>query len=335
MLLGVHIADVSFYVQEGSPIDREAAQRGTSVYLPDQVIPMLPARLSHDICCLQPAVDRLTLSICIELAADGRMGRYEVVDTVIRSQARLTYTQVAAYLDGNPTHDSWNPAIGAVLARMDHLASVLRQQRLTAGSLDFDLPEADIVLNSEGKIDTILRAERTRAHMLIEEFMLLANRTVAAHLARLGVPALYRVHEPPSAEKLMPFSAFVRTFGYALPDTGRLQSRAVQTLLDAAQGTPAAPLINHLLLHHCRGRIMPWKTGPFRPACTHYTHFTSPIRRPGLIVHRLLRVDIAGRGCHVSVRVLAFCLSDCHIHFHERAVADDAEREGYMSKKVC
>jgi len=249
MLLGVHIADVSFYVHEGSPLDREAAQRGTSVYLPDQVIPMLPARLSHDVCCLQPEVDRLTLSVFIELTADGRTVRYEVVDTVIRSQARLTYTRVAEYLDGNPRAlASWNPAIGAVLAHMDHLASLLRQQRLTAGSLDFDLPEADIVLDSKGKIDTILRAERTRAHMLIEEFMLLANRTVAAHLAGLGVPALYRVHEPPSAEKLMPFSAFVRTFGYTLPDTGRLQPRAVQTLLDAAQGTPAAPLINHLLL---------------------------------------------------------------------------------------
>ena len=159
---------------------------------------MLPARLSHDICCLQPEVDRLTLSVFIELTADARTVRYEIVDTVIRSQARLTYTRVAEYLDGNPRAlDGWNPAIGAVLERMDHLASVLRQQRLAAGSLDFDLPEADIVLDTEGKVDTIVRAERTR-HMLIEELMLLANRTVAAHLAGLGVPALYRVHEPPS-----------------------------------------------------------------------------------------------------------------------------------------
>jgi len=304
-LLGVHIADVSFYVHEGSPLDREAAQRGTSVYLPDRVIPMLPARLSHDICCLQPAVDRLTLSVFIELAADGRTVRYEVVDTVIRSQARLTYTRVAEYLDGNPRAlDSWNPAIGAVLARMDHLASLLRQQRLTAGSLDFDLPEADIVLDSEGKIDTILRAERNRAHMLIEEFMLLANRTVAAHLARLGVPALCRVHEPPSAEKLMPFHAFVRTFGYTLPDTGRLQPRAVQVLLDAVQGTPAAPLINHLLLRSLpRAHYAMENSGHFGLACTHYTHFTSPIRLyPAPIVQRLLPDAAASVGMSAACR---------------------------------
>jgi len=338
-LLGVHIADVSFYVHEGSPLDREAAQRGTSVYLPDRVIPMLPARLSHDICCLQPAVDRLTLSVFIELAADGRTVRYEVVDTVIRSQARLTYTRVAEYLDGNPRAlDSWNPAIGAVLARMDHLASLLRQQRLTAGSLDFDLPEADIVLDSEGKIDTILRAERTRAHMLIEEFMLLANRTVAAHLARLGVPALYRVHEPPSAEKLMPFHAFVRTFGYTLPDTGRLQPRAVQVLLDAVQGTPAAPLINHLLLRSLpRAHYAMENSGHFGLACTHYTHFTSPIRRyPDLIVHRLLRDSAAPGGMSAARREFwRFCLPEIATSTStSERLADDAEREGENVKKV-
>src|SRR5262249_34173482 len=143
--------------------------------------------------------------------------------------------RVAEYLDGNArTLDGWHPDLGVVLQRLDTLASVLRQQRLAAGSLDFDLPEADIVLDSEGRIDAILRAQRTRAHMLIEEFMLLANRTVAAHLARLGVPALYRVHEPPDPTKLVQFSAFVRTFGYAFPATGRLQPGAVQTLLDTA-----------------------------------------------------------------------------------------------------
>src|SRR5262249_44288351 len=142
MLLGVHIADVSFYVREGSPIDREAAQRGTSVYFPDRVIPMLPARLSNQVCCLQPEVDRLTLSVLIELTAAGHPVRYDIVDSVIHSQARLTYTRVAEYLDGNARAlDGWNPAIGAVLERMDALASVLRQQRLAAGSLDFDLPE--------------------------------------------------------------------------------------------------------------------------------------------------------------------------------------------------
>jgi ribonuclease R len=348
--LGVHIADVSFYVHADSPIDREAAQRGTSVYFPDRVIPMLPARLSHEVCCLQPEVDRLTLSIFIELTAAGHPVHYAIVESVIRSQARLTYTRVAEYLDGNARAlDGWDPAIGAVLERMDALASVLRQQRLAAGSLDFDLPEADIILDSEGRIDTIVRAERTRAHMLIEEFMLLANRTVAAHLARLGVPALYRVHDPPDADKLAQFSAFVRTFGYALPDTGRLQTGAVQTLLDAAQGTPAAPLINHLLLRSLpRAHYAVDKSSHFGLGFTYYTHFTSPIRRyPDLIVHRLLRDSAAGATASAQGEALsggmsatrrefwASCLPDlaASTSTSER-LADDAEREVEQLKKV-
>jgi len=337
--LGVHIADVSFYVREGSPIDREAAQRGTSVYFPDRVIPMLPARLSNEVCCLQPEVDRLTLSVCIELTAAGHTVRYDIVDSVIHSQARLTYTRVAEYLDGNTRAlDGWNPAIGAVLERLDALASVLRQQRLAAGSLDFDLPEADIVLDSEGRINTIVRAERTRAHMLIEECMLLANRTVAAHLARLGVPALYRVHEPPDPAKLAQFSAFVRAFGYAFPETGRLQPGTVQTLLDAAQGTPEAPLINHLLLRSLpRAHYVVDNSGHFGLGFTYYTHFTSPIRRyPDLIVHRLLRDSAAPRGMSAARREFwVSCLPQiaASTSTSER-LADDAEREVENLKKV-
>lgn len=339
VLLGVHIADVSFYVPEGGLIDREAAQRGTSVYFPDRVIPMLPARLSNDVCCLQPEVDRLALSVCIELTAHGHPVRYDIVDTVIRSQARLTYTRVAEYLDGNHRAlDSWDPAIGAVLERMDALAAVLRQQRLAAGSLDFDLPEADIILDSEGKIDAIVRAERTRAHMLIEELMLLANRTVAAHLARLGVPALYRVHEPPEPEKLAPFSTFVRTFGYAFPETGRLQPGAVQTLLEAVQGTPEAALINHLLLRSLpRAHYAVDNHGHFGLACTHYTHFTSPIRRyPDLIVHRLLRDSAAPGGMSAARREFWIsCLPEIATSTStSERLADDAEREVENLKKV-
>jgi ribonuclease R len=339
MQLGVHIADVSFYVREGSPMEREAAQRGTSVYFPDRVIPMLPGRLSHDICCLQPEVDRLTLSVFIELTADGRTVHYEIADTVIRSQARLTYTRVAEYLEGNPrTLDGCNPAIGAVLERLDHLASILRQQRLEAGSLDFDLPEADIVLDIEGKINAIVRAERTRAHMLIEECMLLANRTVAAHLARLSVPALFRVHEPPSPEKLAQFSAFVRTFGYTLPDTGRLQPGAIQALLDAAQGTPEAALINHLLLRSLpRAHYAVDNSGHFGLACTHYTHFTSPIRRyPDLIVHRLLRDSATPGGMSAARRefwIRALPEIATSTSTSER-LADEAERAVENLKKV-
>jgi len=339
VLLGVHIADVSFYVREGSPIDREAAQRGTSVYFPDRVIPMLPARLSNQVCCLQPEVDRLTLSVLIELTAAGHPVRYDIVDSIIYSQARLTYTRVAEYLDGNARAlDSWNPAIGTVLERMDALASVLRQQRLASGSLDFDLPEADIILDSEGRIDAIVRAERTRAHMLIEEFMLLANCMVAAHLARLGVPALYRVHASPDPAKLAQFSAFVRTFGYVFPETGHLQPGMVQTLLGAAQGTPEAPLINHLLLRSLpRAQYAVDNGGHFGLGFTYYTHFTSPIRRyPDLIVHRLLRDSAAPGGMSAARREFwASCLPEIAISTStSERLADDAEREVEQLKKV-
>ncbi len=339
VLLGVHIADVSFYVREGSPIDREAARRGTSVYFPDRVIPMLPARLSNEVCCLQPDVDRLTLSVFIELTAAGHTVHYNIADSVIHSQARLTYTRVAEYLDGNARAlDGRNPGIGTVLERLDALASVLRQQRLAAGSLDFDLPEADIVLDSQGRIDAIVRAERTRAHTLIEECMLLANHTVATHLARLSVPTLYRVHEPPDAAKLEQFSAFVRTFGYAFPETGCLQPGAVQTLLDAARGTPAAPLINHLLLRALpRAQYAVDNSGHFGLGFTCYTHFTSPIRRyPDLIVHRLLRDSAAAGGMSATRREFwASCLPDiaASTSTSER-LADDAEREVEQLKKI-
>ncbi len=337
--LGVHIADVSFYVPEGGPVDREAAQRGTSVYFPDRVIPMLPARLSNEICCLRPEAERLTLSVLIDLTADGRTVRYEIVEAVIRSQARLTYSRVAAYLDGDTQAlAGLPPAIGPVLEHMDALAMHLRQQRLATGSLDFDLPEADIILNSEGKIDAILRAERTRAHMLIEEFMLLANRTVATHLAQLGVPALYRVHEPPSAEKLLQFSTFVRSFGYTIPDKGRLQPGALQHLLEAVQGKPEATMINHLLLRSlARAQYSVQNSGHFGLACAHYTHFTSPIRRyPDLIVHRLLRDCLGPAGMSAARRAM------WAVHLPRLAeatslterLADEAEREVETLKKV-
>jgi len=200
------------------------------------------------------------------------------------------------------------------------------------------LPEADIVLDSAGRVDTIVRAERTRAHMLIEEFMLLANRTVAAHLAKLGVPALYRDHASPDPAKLAQFSAFVRTFGYAFPETGRLQPGMVQTLLDAAQGTPEAPLINHLLLRSLpRAQYAVDPSGHFGLGFTYYTHFTSPIRRyPDLIVHRLLRDSAAPGGMSAARREFwASCLPDiaASTSTSER-LADDAEREVEQLKKV-
>jgi ribonuclease R len=337
--LGVHIADVSYYVHEDSPMDHEAAQRGTSVYFPDRVIPMLPGRLSHDICCLQPDVDRLTLSVFIELTADGRPVHYEMAETVIHSRARLTYAQVAAYLDGETAALApWPLVIGPMLHRLDALAAVLRAQRVAAGSLDFDLPEVELVLDSRGKIDTIVRAERTRAHILIEEGMLLANRTVATHLVRLGVPMLYRVHEAPGAEALAPLQTCLRTFGYDLTDTAPLQPGSLQTLLVTVAGQPEAPLLHHLLLRSLpRAHYAAALQGHFGLCYPAYTHFTSPIRRyPDLIVHRILRDTMAPGGMTAARRIRWQALLPdlaAATSMRERQ-ADDAEREVEHLKKV-
>jgi ribonuclease R len=337
--LGVHIADVSHYVREGSPLDREAYDRGTSVYFPDQVIPMLPPRLSNEICCLQPEVDRLCMSVFVDLTPEAEVIGYDITDTVICSQARLTYNGAAEYLDGNPRIlAGCPPAIGEVLQRMDVMATRLRARRFAEGSIDFDLPESDIVLDNEGRIDKILRAERHRAHMLIEEFMLLANRTIAAHLAELAVPALYRIHEPPNLEKIAQFNAFVGAFGYAVEGEEALQPRAVQAVLAAVAGKPEEMVINHLLLRSMqRARYAPQNSGHFGLAFTHYTHFTSPIRRyPDLIVHRLLR-DTRRQGGLTAARrdFWASRLPEMaeHTSLRERR-ADDAERDVVELKKV-
>lgn len=329
--LGVHIADVGHYVREGSVVDREAYIRGISVYFPDRVIPMLPSRLSNEICCLQPEADRLTRSVCIEITPGGDVVRYHLMPSIIRSQARLTYTQVADYLEGNSRAlAGWNPAIGDVLVRMDVLAEVLRRKRIEAGSIDFDLPESDIILDNEGKIDNILRAERNRAHALIEEFMLLANRTVARHLARLRLPALYRVHEQPPIEKIARFNAFVRAFGYALGEADKLQPRDIQRLLLKVRDKPEEDIINRLLLRSMsRARYAHQNAGHFGLAFMHYTHFTSPIRRyADLIVHRLLHdVSRAGKMPEQRLGYWAHHLPPIaeQVSTRER-IADEAER---------
>jgi ribonuclease R len=337
--LGVHIADVSHYVAERSPIDREAYQRGTSVYFPDRVIPMLPSRLSTEVCCLQPEVDRLTQSVLMELAPDGEMVRYDMVESVICSQARLTYTRVADYLDGNPRAlDSWNPAIGEVLERMQTLARQLREQRLAAGSLDLEIPETEVVLDREGRVASIARVSRNAAHGIIEEFMLLANRTVARHLAQLKLPMLYRVHEPPAADKLEQFHAVAATLGYARDSYSDLTPQALQAILEAARDRPEERRVNYVLLRAMqRAHYAAHLGAHFGLGFEHYTHFTSPIRRyPDLIGHRLLRDAMRPGGMPVGRQdVWASTLPNlaAHVSTRER-LADEAVREIIDVKKV-
>ncbi len=339
LLLGVHIADVSHYVTERGVIDREAYRRGTSVYFPDRVIPMLPSRLSTEACSLQPDVDRLTQSVLMELSVDGDVIRYDLVESVIHSQARLTYTQVADYLEGRlDTLVGRNPAIGEILERMQTLASHLHRARLEAGSLNFDLPESEIVLDEDGRVESVAQVLRNAAHGIIEEFMLLANRTVAAHLARLKVPMIYRLHESPAADRLEPVYRVAGVLGYRLQAADDLTPALLQQVLDAAQGRPEERLVNHLLLRAMqRARYVAEPGRHFGLAVEHYTHFTSPIRRyPDLIVHRILRDSMRARGMPSDRN--AFWSSTLpalaeHTSTRER-LSDEATREVIGVKKV-
>jgi ribonuclease R len=308
-LLGVHIADVSHYVKEGSHLDKEAFKRGTSVYFPDRVIPMLPFQLSNEICSLKPNVDRLTLSAFMEFDKHGELIDYRFAETVINSKERMTYTDVAAILENHPSPQS-SPLRGEGVVRgkyshllnefylMRELCDVLRERRMRMGSIDFDLPEPDIILDLTGKPENIIKAERNIAHKIIEEFMLVANETVAMHFEKMEIPAIYRVHDEPDKAKIIELSEFVSNFGYHLKipsfkkeDKGKLNPKRIQELLSSIKGKPEELLISTITLRHMKqARYSPENIGHFGLAFENYTHFTSPIRRyPDLIVHRLLR----------------------------------------------
>jgi ribonuclease R len=298
MRLGVHIADVSHYVREASPLDEEAFQRGTSVYFPERAIPMLPERLSNGICSLKPRVDRLTMSALIELDARGRVVDYKLAPSVIHSRARMTYTEVndiITHPDG-PAAQQYAP-IKDMILRMHQLALALIKQREERGAIDFDLPEAELWFNDEGQIGGIVRSERNVAHRLIEEFMLMANETVARHLDELGVPLLFRVHEEPNPVKVEEFAEIAASFGHKFSMHGPVPQRGFQHLAAQIRGLAEERMLSYLMLRSMqRAKYAPKNQGHFGLAMKTYTHFTSPIRRyPDLIVHRILR-EVIERG---------------------------------------
>jgi ribonuclease R len=290
--LGVHIADVSHYVREGSALDEEAFQRGTSVYFPERAIPMLPERLSNGICSLNPHVDRLTMSAIMELDGTGRVVDYRLTPSVINSRERMTYTAVNDILT-NPYGDTARQFdhIKDMLVRMHELTVTLIKRREERGAIDFDLPEAEMFFNDEGQIGGIIRSERNIAHRLIEEFMLLANETVAKHLEGLEVPSLYRIHEEPNPVKIEEFAEIAESFGHKFSMRGPVPQRGFQHLAREIRGRPEERMLSYLMLRSMqRARYSPQNRGHFGLAMKTYTHFTSPIRRyPDLIVHRLLR----------------------------------------------
>ncbi|HSE97522.1 MAG TPA: ribonuclease R, partial [Blastocatellia bacterium] len=296
--LGVHIADVSHYVREGSPLDEEAFRRGTSVYFPERAIPMLPERLSNGICSLNPRLDRLTMSAIMDLDRTGRVIDYHLTPSVIHSRERMTYTAVNEML-ANPEGETAAryAHVRDMIEEMHRLALVLIERREKRGAIDFDLPEAEILFNDEGQIGGIIRAERNIAHRLIEEFMLMANETVASHLEALGVPSLYRIHEEPNPMKVEEFAEIAASFGHKFTMAGPVPQRGFQRLAREVQGKPEERMLSYLMLRSMqRARYTPQNRGHFGLAMKTYTHFTSPIRRyPDLIVHRILR-EVIERG---------------------------------------
>lgn len=288
--LGVHIADVSHFVRSNSVLDKEAFERGTSVYFPDRVIPMLPERLSNDVCSLRPNRKRLTYSIFMEFDHKGDVIDYELFPAVIRSRARLTYEEVQEFFDtGDVT--ARLERVADSLRLMRPLARLLHSRREAAGSLDFDLPEAKIILDKQGNVIEIGNRVRTESHRLIEEFMLAANRQVARHFVKYGQPTLFRVHDRPDMEKLEGFSHLMSKFGYKFPVSPTMPTRDFQRFLDKVKGKPEEELVNELLLRSMKKAVyQPQDIGHFGLAFKHYLHFTSPIRRyPDLMVHRLLK----------------------------------------------
>jgi ribonuclease R len=349
--LGVHIADVSHYVEEGSALDEEAYARGTSVYFTERAVHMFPHELATGLCSLNPHVDRLVQTCLMEVDRRGHVVRYEMHDGVINSDERMTYTDVNAILTGEGEAAAARLRYGRLIPffqLMEELFGVLNGRRRRRGAIDFDLPEAEVVLGEDGLIDDIVASERNVAHRIIEEFMLLANETVAAHLVNHGVPSLHRVHEAPDSQKVAEFEAFITPLGYSLAATGRaLKPMHFQRLIDRMKGTPEERPIAALMLRTMqKARYDAVSLGHFGLAAEHYTHFTSPIRRyPDLVVHRMLRASRRGpfaSGTSVIGPFDGARLEDLAEQLPETARqasemerrADDAERELLQWKKV-
>ena len=337
--LGVHIADVAHYVAEGSGLDEEALERGTSVYFPERAVHMFPEALATGLCSLRPHVDRLVQSCLMEIDPQGTVRRFELHDGVICSAARLTYTEVNAMLtDRDPATIARHEPLVPTLELMHELFEVLIGRRRRRGSIDFDLPEPEVLLDAEGLVEAIIPAERNVAHRLIEEFMLVANETVAGFLDAQEAPALYRIHEPPDPVKVAEFDEFVSTLGYGLgapPDA--VEPRHFQHLVDRIKGTPEERPIAFLMLRTMqKARYDPVDVGHFGLAAKAYTHFTSPIRRyPDLVVHRALRTARHGTASSGDDEERAREMIDVARHTSDRERrADDAERELVQWKKV-
>jgi ribonuclease R len=337
--LGVHIADVSHYVQEGSALDREAYERSTSVYFPERAVHMFPSALATGLCSLNPRVDRLVQSCFMEIDRRGEVVRSELHDGVINSDERMTYTAVNGILtDRDPELVARYKPLVPMFEAMHECFTILNDARRRRGSIDFDLNEAEVVIDAGGMVEAIIALQRNVAHRLIEEFMLLANQTVASYLDARRAPALYRVHEEPDGLKVAKFEEFISGFGYSLaaPVTA-LRPRHFQRLIERIAGRPEEKPIAFLMLRTMqKARYAPENLGHFGLAAESYTHFTSPIRRyPDLVVHRALRAERLRTLTDEQREALVEDLPEIARHTSEmERRADDAERELLQWKKV-
>lgn len=338
--LYVSIADVSYYVRPETALDHDAYQRGTSVYFPDRAIPMLPEELSNGICSLNPGEERLTNTVLLEINGSGEIHKTHFFSAVIRSRARMTYTEVRRILvDKDPECLQRYRHLVDQFKLMEELALLLWEKRRARGSLDFDLPEAEIILDLQGMPENIVRAERNIAHRIIEEFMIAANEAVAVHLKEKEIPLLYRVHEGPEEETLRAVSPFLLSLGYRLPiKRERTTPKEIQRLLESCRGKAEEKVLNRVLLRAMKqAHYAPENIGHFGLASGCYTHFTSPIRRyPDLLVHRMLEKVLRGEKLRPKEKEgLLSYLQEAGKHTSERErIAMDAERELVDLKKA-
>ena len=337
-ILGVHIADVANYVQERSALDREALHRGTSVYLADRVIPMLPHRLSNGICSLNAGVDRLAMSCIMTVDAKGDVIDHEICESVIRVNERMSYTSVKKILEDHDEEETTRYIdLVPMFEEMEQLAGILRNRRHQRGSIDFDFPESKIMLDEEGHPMEIRSYDRNVATKIIEDFMLLANETVAEEYYWREIPFVYRVHETPDEDKIKKLAILINNFGYSLHISDEVRPGQIQKLLAKIQGTPQETMISRLALRSMKqARYTPENDGHFGLAARYYTHFTSPIRRyPDLQIHRIIKDDLRGRMNEKKMEHYQTILLEVTRQASEtERRAEEAERETIRLKKA-
>jgi len=343
--LGVHIADVSHYVREKNPLDKEALKRGTSVYLIDRVIPMLPKKLSNGICSLNPKVDRLTLSCFMEIDKSGKVVDHNIVESIIKTSERMTYTNVTKILrDKDPEVIQRYDYLVDMFKLMEELCGVLNKRRLTRGAIDFDFEECKIILNELGKPIEIKPYERAIANRIIEEFMLVCNETIAEHMFWANMPFVYRIHEDPDEEKLEHFGEFIHNLGYIIKWGKEIHPKALQDVIEKIKGKKEETVVSTLLLRSMKqARYAPECVGHFGLAAKYYCHFTSPIRRyPDLIIHRIIKEFINGKIDDNRLKKLTGEVEGASKQSSDmERLAQDAEREvddlkkaEYMSERI-